>query len=57
MRLAPVVLAAAALAPAAPARAPVTCRYRMDYRGDVTRIQVMHHNLSHETIPFCSQGY
>jgi len=26
----------------------------MDYRGDVTRIQVMHHNLSHETIPFCS---
>jgi len=29
----------------------------MDYRGDVTRIQVMHHNLSHETIPFCSQGY
>ncbi|HEY9442436.1 MAG TPA: hypothetical protein VIQ25_04255 [Gemmatimonadales bacterium] len=56
MRLAPVVLAAAALAPAAPARAPVTCRYRMDYRGDVTRIQVMHHNLSHEPIPFRSQG-
>jgi hypothetical protein len=28
----------------------------MDYRGDVTRIQVMHHNLSHETIPFRSQG-
>ena len=57
MRLAPVVVAAAALAPTAPARAPVTCRYRMDYRGDVTRIQVTHHNLSHETIPVCSQGY
>jgi hypothetical protein len=28
----------------------------MDYLGDVTRIQVMHHNLSHETIPFRSQG-
>ena len=56
MRLASVVLDAA-VAPTAPARAPVTCRYRMDYRGDVTRIQVMHHNLSHETIPFCSQGY
>jgi hypothetical protein len=56
MRLASVVLAAAALAPTASARAPVTCRYRMDYRGDVARIQVMHHNLSHETIPFRSQG-
>ena len=40
MRLATVVLAAAALVPAAPARAPVTCRYRMDYRGEITRIQV-----------------
>ena len=38
------------------ARAPVTCRYRMDYRGDITRIQVMHHNLTHETIPFRSEG-
>jgi len=56
MRLATVLLAAAALVPAAPARAPVTCRYRMDYRGEITRIQVMHHNLSHETIPFRSQG-
>ena len=56
MRLATVVLAAAALVPAAPARAPVTCRYRMDYRGEITRIQVMHHNLTHETIPFRSHG-
>ncbi len=56
MRLATVVLAAAALVPAAPARAPLTCRYRMDYRGEITRIQVMHHNLSHETIPFRSRG-
>ena len=56
MRLAPVVLAAAALAPAPSARAPVTCRYRMDYRGDITRIQVMHHNLTRETIPFRSVG-
>ena len=56
MRLAPVVLAAAALAPAPSARAPVTCRYRMDYRGDITRIQVMHHNLTRETIPIRSVG-
>jgi hypothetical protein len=55
LRLAPVLLAAAALVPA-PARAPLTCRYRMDYLGEITRIQVMHHNLSHETIPFRSQG-
>jgi hypothetical protein len=54
MRLAPVVFAAAAVAPAAPA--PVTCRYHMDYLGDITRIQVMHHNLTHETIPFRSRG-
>ena len=28
----------------------------MDYRGEITRIEVMHHNLTHETIPFRSQG-
>ena len=26
----------------------------MDYLGEITRIQVMHHNLTHETIPFPS---
>lgn len=58
MRLAPVVLAAAALAPARrpPTEAPVTCRYRMDYHGDITRIQVMHHDLTRETIPIRSTG-
>jgi hypothetical protein len=28
----------------------------MDYFGEITRIQVMHHNLTHETIPFRSTG-
>jgi hypothetical protein len=56
MRLAPVVLVAAALAPTPSVPAPLTCRYRMDYRGDVTRIQVMHHNLTRETIPIRSAG-
>ena len=28
----------------------------MDYRGEITRIQLMHHNLSRETIPFRSRG-
>jgi hypothetical protein len=56
MRLAPVVLAAAALASPPREWPPLTCRYRMDYLGEITRIQVMHHNLTHETIPFRSTG-
>ena len=28
----------------------------MDYFGEITRIQVMHHNLTHDTIPFRSTG-
>ena len=56
MRLAPAVLAAAALASPPREWAPVTCRYRMDYLGDITRIQVMHHNLTRETIPIRSTG-
>ena len=43
MRLVPGILATAALTYAE--RAPITCRHRMDYRGD------------HETAPFRSQGY
>ncbi|HKU63280.1 MAG TPA: hypothetical protein VJQ44_18915 [Gemmatimonadales bacterium] len=56
MRLTSVVFAAVAVVPATTGRAPVTCRYRVEYRGSVVRIQVAHHSVSHETIPIHSAG-
>lgn len=57
MRACPVLLLAAiALGASRPAASPVTCRYRVSYRGEVTRIQVAHHNVSRETIPVTGAG-
>ena len=50
MRAYPVLLlAVTALGASRPADSPVTCRYRVSYRGEVTRIQVAQQTFLHQT--------
>jgi hypothetical protein len=51
-----VVLALAVLGAAAPPQPPVICRYRLNYRGELTRITIVGHNVTQEKIPTTTTG-